>query len=122
MSESQVGVGDVRITLDGQERVLRPTLHATMTVSKLSNGIVGAIQKVSTFDFDTIVQVVILGLGLSNNAREAREIPDKVYKTGMMDLTPQVVRYLTILANGGRPPPEEETGGVHDTENPQGSQ
>lgn len=117
MSDPKVGIGDVVITLDGQERILRPTLHAAMTVSKLSNGIVGAIQRVSTFDFDLVTQIIVLGLGMSNNARESRDIPEKVYRTGLMDLVPDVVRYLTILSNGGRPPPSEEV--VVDTENPQ---
>lgn len=115
MSDPKLGVGDVPITLGDREVVLKPSLHAIMTISRTTGGIVGAIQRVGNLDFETVALVVTLGLGMSGNSREVRELPEKIYQSGIMGLVPDVIRYLTILSNGGRPPPEEV---AHDSENP----
>lgn len=102
MTKSSLGAGNVVITLDGEETVLRPSLKAAQTISKQSGGIIAAVQAVSRFDFETIVSVIALGTGVSQ-AREVQALAEKVYSSGLTDLVEPVTRFLTIVANGGRP-------------------
>lgn len=102
MTSASLGAGNVPITLDGEEAVLRPSLKAAQTISKQSGGIIAAVQAVGRFDFETIVAVIALGLGVSQ-AREVQTLAEKVYSTGLTDLVEPVTKFLTIIANGGRP-------------------
>lgn len=108
MSNATLGAGNVAIILDGEDAVLRPSLKAAQTISKQSGGIIAAVQAVGRFDFETIVAVIALGLGVSQ-AREVQSLAEKVYSTGLTDLVEPVTKFLTIIANGGRP--IETTGG-----------
>jgi len=102
MTSASLGAGNVTITLDGDEVTLRPSLKAAQTISKQAGGIIAAIHAVGRFDFETIVSVVALGLGVSQ-AKEVQSLAEKVYSTGITDLVEPVTKYLTIIANGGRP-------------------
>jgi small ligand-binding sensory domain FIST len=95
--------------------VLKPSLRAAQSISRQSGGIADAIQRVGRYDFDVVSETVALGLGLSG--RDAREVPEKVYRTGMVDLAAPVIRFLSILANGGRPAGEDGEAAEED-ENP----
>jgi hypothetical protein len=101
MTKPSLGAGNVEIELDGETVVLKPTLRAAQTISRQNGGILGAVDRVSKFDLDTLTQVVALGLNATG--KDAETIPDKVWSTGMTDLVGPVTRYLSILANGGRP-------------------
>ncbi|MBU1306329.1 MAG: hypothetical protein KKF33_12535 [Alphaproteobacteria bacterium] len=115
MTKAKIGAGNVAIVLDGEDVVLRPNLKAAQTISRQKGGIMAAVDAVGKFDFDTIAAVITLGLGVEG--KEARDIPEKVYSTGMADLVAPVINYLSILANGGRPVSDDADGG--DNENPQ---
>jgi adenylosuccinate lyase len=110
---TQIGAGDVTITLSGNQVTLRPTLRAAQTISRQAGGIVGAMQAVGKFDFDVIANVVALGIG-KTRPEEIQQVAEQVYETGLTDLVPHVTTYLTNLANGGRA--MAKAGG----ENPQG--
>ncbi|TPN26629.1 hypothetical protein FKO01_25485 [Mesorhizobium sp. B2-3-3] len=101
MIKPALGAGNVEIELDGDTVVLRPSLMAAQAISRQSGGISSAVRAVGNYDFDVIVSVVTLGLGLTGN--EAKEVPNRVYRTGLTDLVGPVSTYLTIIANGGRP-------------------
>jgi len=113
-SKAQLGAGNVEIELDGETVVLKPSLNACQTVSRQSGGISAAVAAVGRFDFDTVVSVVTLGLGATGS--DAKAIPEKVWRTGLTDLVGPVTKYLTIIANGGRP--VEDAGG-EEGEDPQ---
>jgi hypothetical protein len=100
-SKAQIGAGIVSIELDGDDVVLRPSLQAAQTISRQSGGISAAVAAVGRFDFDVIVSVVTLGLGVTG--KDAKAIPEKVWRTGLTDLVGPVTKFLTIIANGGRP-------------------
>lgn len=102
MSRPEIGAGDIVIELDGEEVTLRPTLKAAMSLSRSAGGIVNLINKCGVYDFDTIVAVVTAGLGV-----QSKDIPDKCWRTGMIELAPVCIRYLHVLANGGRSPSDE---------------
>jgi hypothetical protein len=101
MGKAQLGAGNVEIELDGEIRILKPSLQAAQAISRQKGGIMAAIRSAGDFDFDTIVNVIALGLGVSG--KEARDLPEQVYSTGLPDLSGPVIRYLSIIANGGRP-------------------
>lgn len=101
MTKASLGAGNIEIELDGETVVLRPNLKAAQNISRSKGGIMAAVEAVGKFDLDTMVNVIALGLGAEG--KEARDLADKVYSTGMADLVSPVINYLTILANGGRP-------------------
>lgn len=112
MSKTHIGAGNVEIELDGEIVTLRPTLKAAQNISRAKGGIMAAVEAVGRFDFDVMVTVIALGIGAEG--KEARELPDKVWSTGMADLVQPVINFLTILANGGRP--VQDNGGEGDAD------
>jgi len=115
MAKATLGAGNVEIELDGQTVVLKPTLRAAQTISRQSGGILGAVERIGKFDLDTMIQVVTLGLNATG--KEAQTIPDKVWETGMTELVAPVTKFLSILANGGRPVDEDGGEGDGDPQN-----
>lgn len=109
MSKAQLGAGNVEIELDGETAVLKPSLRAAQTISRDAGGIMGAAEAVIRLDFDVINRIVALGLG-----KEPKDTEDQVWRTGISELSPKVNRFLTILANGGRPP--KDKGGEGDAD------
>jgi hypothetical protein len=118
MSESNrnvpsLGAGDVEVVLGGRTYVLRPSLDACRTLSRLSGGIRGAIDKCASLDFDTVVRVIQAGIG-NNEARKLKNIEELIFEKGLMDdgdIVPRCIDYLSNIANGGRPMREGEGGG-----------
>lgn len=114
-NKPRLGAGNVEIELDGETCVLKPSLRATQGISRNFGGISEAIQSISKMDFDALVNVIALGLNKTDK-KEREEIAEQVYATGMTDLAAPAIKYLSILANGGRP--HDATGGDTDEENP----
>ncbi len=101
-SKATIGAGDVTIVLGGEPAVLKPSLRAAQTISRQAGGVIGAMQAVGKFDFDTVTLVIAQGLGRVK-PNEMNEVAEQVYATGLTDLVPKVTEFLTIIANGGRP-------------------
>lgn len=109
-SKARLGAGNVEIELDGDTVVLRPSLRAAQAISRANGGVMEAVAKVQRFDLDTITSVIALGMGSTGtNRRELEDLAEKVYDTGVMDLAAPVIKFLSIIANGGRP--ADENGG-----------
>lgn len=105
------GAGDVSFELynkdGGLETVtMRPTLRATQYICRLSGGAIGAIEGCSRADFDLVTNIVKHGLSLTDNG--AKDLPERVWRTGILKVAVPCIEYVTILANGGRPPEETE--------------
>ncbi len=98
MAKPSSGAGTVAIKLDYEEVVLRPTLKPPQTTSLQNGGIMIAVERVTRFDLEAITSVVALVLG-----REAKDVADAVWRTGCSTRAPHVIKYLGMLANGGRP-------------------
>jgi hypothetical protein len=47
----------------------------------------------------------MFGAGMKPSDRD--DIASKAYSTGYIDLVPKLTRFVSILANGGRPPKDE---------------
>jgi len=93
------GSGDIPFTLDGEDLFLKPSLKACMSVSRLHNNPHETASKVMAMDFDTIVSVVGFGL----NRPVSKELQEKVYKTGLVELRPALISFIHVVNNGGRP-------------------
>lgn len=107
---AKLGQGDIEITLDGDVYVLKPSLNAAQMISKRYGSLNDAIQKLASFDFNTAVDVICLGLGPRyGNAKQQQEIAEKVYKTGLSDdsggLAERCVAYVLSVMRGGKPGP-----------------
>lgn len=101
--KAQLGAGDVTITLQGEERRLKPSLDACITLSRSAGGITGAIQRCAQMDFDTIVAVISAGLA-ANPTQRKRLVEPAVFETGLINLADRCILFLRIVANGGKPP------------------
>lgn len=102
MSRPEIGAGDVVVTLDGETVTLRPSLKACTTLSRAQGGITGLVQKCLNYEFDTILSIIVAGLGMVGTG--SKDLPERVYKTGLTELAAPCIRYLHIVANGGRYP------------------
>ena len=100
MSENKaaLGAGNVEIVLDGEKVTLKPSLKAALALSAQPGAIAGAVEAVGNFNLQTMTMVVSLASG-----RDTEETAEAIYKTGMVDLSPPIVRFLMMLANGGKP-------------------
>jgi hypothetical protein len=112
-NKARLGAGNVEIVLDGETAVLKPTLRAAQTLSRQHGGIAAAIEAVGKMDFDALASVIALGL----NRTDTKEVAEQVWTTGMTELAAPAIRYLSMLANGGRAP--DQSGGDEQEENPQ---
>lgn len=117
-NKPHVGAGNVPIVLDGEQLELRPSLGAALAISRGTDGIRGAMNRVLQLDLDAVVMVIGQGLGYENGSKDLKELPEKVWRTGLTDdsggLVERCVAYLRLLSSGGRPP-IQGTGGA---ENP----
>lgn len=102
--DHEIGAGDVPITIDGKEYVLKPSLNACLTLSS-GEGLQGMIRRIQSVEADAIVRVVSAGLG-----RNARDLPKLLYKTGLVTYVGPCIKYLSNLSNGGTPLRDDQLG------------
>lgn len=91
--------GEVEISLDGETRTLRPTLDAFAGIGARYD-IGPLLEKLRVGNVATFLDVLRLGLGLS--ADEARELPAKLMRTGVLPLINPLSDYAFRLFNGGK--------------------
>ncbi len=104
---SNPGSGDVLIKLQEEEFTLKCSLQAAMALSAADGGIIRLTNRVR--DFDVGVYITIISIGLGKN--KPKDVAERVYSNGMLELQVPLIHYLTNLANGGKPfedPADEE--------------
>lgn len=99
MSQSEIGAGDVPVTLGEHDLVLRPTLKAATVLSSGRGGITTMTQRCLDLEFDAIQSVIVAGIG----GKMSKDLPELVFKAGLIDLSTVCITFLHVLANGGRP-------------------
>jgi hypothetical protein len=104
VSKANVGAGDVELKVGAEKVTLRPTLGAAMKLSTMQGGLTKLVQRCSDLDFDAICDVIIIGGELVVDETTKQ----RIFEEGMIDLMLPCVQYLNNLANGGKPPREEE--------------
>lgn len=104
---SKLNDGEVEITLNGTPRVLRPTLNAMQALSRGHGGLAGTRAAILNQEVDVYCNVLVHGMGLKEGDR--RDLLKALYKNGMTtDLMVDLIRYVSILGNGGKPLDEKE--------------
>jgi len=106
---SKLDAGQITVTLDGEEVVLKPTIAAAKNISRLLGGFQAAHQALFAQNLDAYVTVVRHGLGMKTEA-EAKGLEDRVFRTGLRALVGPLTDFILILANGGRPLEEAAEG------------
>lgn len=109
----RIGDGNVSFKLDdGEEMVMKPSWSAAQLISQRYGGISGAVEKVIRLDIDSTIQIVLLGLGYTGTRKPPSDLAERIWRSGVTDRTGAIaeacIRYLHVLANGGRPPPEDD--------------
>lgn len=103
---SKLTAGDVTIMLAGEPRVLHPTLRAITMISASHGGLAKVRDALASQDFGAVVNVVRWGLNLSDT--DAKKLPEQIFQTGVTsDLLVPLIRFVGILANGGKPMPDD---------------
>lgn len=102
---SKLNAGDVTVTLNGKDHVLRPTLRALDLVSGQFGGLQKAHELIVARNFSAMV--FIINAGLNYSGRAAQAISQEVYDHGVNnDLVVPLVTFNAILGNGGQPLPD----------------
>lgn len=108
---AKINEGEVEITVDGQVLTLKPTLLAMSAISSVGGGLSKVRQALVDQDFGTVVSVIMHGANLAGT-RDAKNLPDAVFKTGLdAAILVPLINYVAILANGGKPLPEQNNDG-----------
>lgn len=115
MSKPEIGAGDVEIELDGETIVLKPSLGACQALCRAPGGLYRATpydapsvaDRLTAFDLDTMALIIRAGLGLGPGA--VKDLEEKIYNTGLLNLRLPLSNFVGIVANGGRPPIQLET-------------
>ncbi len=103
---ARINAGDVVITLAGEERILKPTLRAVTMISSQFGGLAKARDALAAQDFQAAATVIRWGLNMPDS--EAKKLPDMIFETGLgIDLLVPLIRFIGILANGGKPLPDD---------------
>lgn len=102
--------GEITMELDDEQVVLKPSLGACMGISKMDDSPLATGSKIMSLNFETICQVVALGLGVPLR----QPLREKVYKTGLFEIRAPLMNFIHIVNNGGKPPPNIEVDDVDD--------
>ncbi len=106
MNNSKINSGEVEIVFDEENLTLKPTLRAATSINRQFDGFANARASLVRENFDAVVFILRLGLNLSD--KDARDLPDRVYKNGITaELLIPLIKYVAILGNGGRALPDE---------------
>lgn len=113
MAEVEPGAGDIPITLDGEEFKLVPTLAACIGISGIAGGLSQAVARCHQLHFDTICEVICLGLNATSGAQR-KQVQEKVFKTGLIAVAADAILFIRTVANGGQRPNDDEDGDAGD--------
>lgn len=107
------GASDVEVTIvgmTGAETVtLKASLQACIAISREGGGIYGAnslSDRLTRFDIDAYVTIVRAGLGLTGNA--VPDLAERVFRTGMVNLTKPLTKFVIGLGDPEKRRPADE--------------
>lgn len=99
MAQAEIGAGDIQLTLGENDMVLRPTLKACTTLSSGRGGITDMVQRCLALEMPAIQAVIVAGLG----GRMSKDLPELIFREGLLELSAPCIEFLNTVANGGRP-------------------
>jgi hypothetical protein len=100
----------VKIELDGEEIELVPSLAAMEYLHSQVDNFQAVYAKLATLNFDMYAHVIVAGV--QPKKANFKAVKENVFETGLTGLMEPLIRYVTILLNGGKEPKiaEEATG------------
>lgn len=103
--------GQVEIDLGDEIITLKPTITAMQKIDRQFGSIREAVQQVSSLSFGAVAFVISAGSGMGQT--EAKDLPDRLFRAGLMNVAPQLSEYLGMLLNpsGRNPDEQQEEGG-----------
>jgi len=99
----------VIIELEGEEVTLTPSPDAIISLSAKYDGLGPLINALQRVNVQASVDVVVVGAGAKD--KEAKTLANKVVREGVTKLMPQLLEFVFILANGGKPLKEADDDG-----------
>jgi hypothetical protein len=107
--KAEPGAGDVSITLGGKQMVMRPSLEACMTITKLAgNSLSVAMARIiERMDFEFIVDVVAVGIG-ETSPHLKKQVAEAVYQQGVISIAAECILFVRTIMNGGKPPVDDD--------------
>lgn len=100
MAEPQVDAGNITLDLNGTEVILRPTMKACISLSSARGGMTVLTNRCLDMEFEAIQSVIVAGLG----GKTSKDLPELIYRAGLINLSADCIRFLHIVSNGGQPP------------------
>lgn len=98
--------GFVPVVLDGEERKLVASVGALIAVSSIKDGTRPLYESLVNRNLGVMALLLKIGLNLSD--KEARDLPELIFKSGgTVALVSPLIEYLSLLENGGQPPAKE---------------
>jgi hypothetical protein len=101
MSE-KLNTGEVSIVLAGETKVLRPTMQAATSLSRIYGGLGTLRDALAAQNIDAAASVIRYGLNLTD--AHVKGLTRQIWETGMTaELIVPLIEFVAILGNGGRP-------------------
>ena len=97
MASETVSPGEIEIELGGETVVLRPTLGCAVRLNKKFGSFGKLLAELEAYNLEAAIETVATGAPGTPDVRE------RVFETGLVTLTPSLIRFVIILANGGKP-------------------
>lgn len=97
---SKLTRGEVRVTLDGSEHTLTPSLQAFSQLAARYDNHNALLGLLFATNIPAIITVLRLGLGW--NDKQAKALPEMVFKTGAPTLVEPLSDYVFRLFNAGK--------------------
>ncbi|TGU44632.1 hypothetical protein EN788_22205 [Mesorhizobium sp. M2D.F.Ca.ET.145.01.1.1] len=99
----------VTVEIDGEEYTLIPSPDAIISLSNQYDGLAPLIGAISRMNVMAMANIVNAGLGLEG--AKAREMVQSVAATPLLEISPKLTEFVTILINGGKPLKAEKAEG-----------
>lgn len=113
VAQAAPNAGDIPIRLDGREFTMKPTLEACLAINRLGSGLNAVIQKCANMDFETICEIVCIGLD-ATSGKNRQEVQQLVFNTGVIHVAADAIMFVRTVANGGVVPKDEDEGEAGD--------
>lgn len=97
---------DVDLELGDETHQLRPTLKAATAISREFGGFLGAMQAVANMNLIAMQFIVRQGIATRNISTE--DLNDAVWRAGAKNIVQPIMKFVSVLQNGGRDPDLEE--------------
>lgn len=94
---SRVNYGQIDIELGDEMITLKPTLAAMQKIDRVFGSVRDASERVAKLSLDALVAIIAAGANL--DSQSAKELPERVFQAGVLNVAGPVSDYLIALMN-----------------------